>query len=122
MFPTVFRRAYRRELLLLCICSVFFFLGLLLVTEGGLYFLQLFDHYVCSGNNLFLLSVCQSIAIGWIYGADRLFDNIEDMIGYRPCFIMKYFWLYITPTVCLVSEIFSLNSLNSTNMCSLMYL
>lgn len=33
MFPTVFRRAYRRELLLLCLCSVCFFLGLLLVTE-----------------------------------------------------------------------------------------
>lgn len=36
--------------------------------QGGLYFLQLFDHYVCSGNNLLLLSVCQSIGIGWIYG------------------------------------------------------
>uniref|UniRef100_A0A3B4YN68 Transporter n=1 Tax=Seriola lalandi dorsalis TaxID=1841481 RepID=A0A3B4YN68_SERLL len=108
MFPTVFRRAYRRELLLLCLCSVCFFLGLLLVTEGGLYFLQLFDHYVCSGNNLLLLSVCQTIAIGWIYGADRLFDNIEDMIGYRPWPIMKYCWLYITPAVCLGTFIFSL--------------
>ncbi|KAI4827652.1 hypothetical protein KUCAC02_031035 [Chaenocephalus aceratus] len=68
MFPTVFRRAYRRELLLLCLCTICFFLGLLLVTEGGLYFLQLFDHYVCSGSNLLLLSVFQSIAIGWIYG------------------------------------------------------
>ena len=38
------------------------------VFQGGLYFLQLFDHYVCSGNNLLLLSVFQSIAIGWIYG------------------------------------------------------
>ncbi|KAM9361886.1 sodium- and chloride-dependent GABA transporter 2-like [Symphorus nematophorus] len=107
MFPTVFRRAYRRELLLLCLCAVCFFLGLLLVTEGGLYFLQLFDHYVCSGNNLLLLSVCQSIAIGWIYGADRLYDNIEDMIGYRPWPLMKYCWLYITPTVCLGTFIFS---------------
>ncbi|XP_068450306.1 sodium- and chloride-dependent GABA transporter 2-like [Clinocottus analis] len=108
MFPTVFRRAYRRELLLLCLCSVFFFLGLLLVSEGGLYFLQLFDHYVCSGNNLLLLSVFQSIAIGWIYGANRLFDNIEDMVGYRPGCLMKYCWLYITPTVCLSTFIFSL--------------
>uniref|UniRef100_A0A674DRM9 Transporter n=1 Tax=Salmo trutta TaxID=8032 RepID=A0A674DRM9_SALTR len=108
MFPTVFRRGYRRELLLLCLCSVCFFLGLLLVTEGGLYFLQLFDHYVCSGNNLLLLSVCQSIAIGWIYGVDRLYDNIEDMIGYRPWPVIKYCWLYVTPTVCLGTFIFSL--------------
>ncbi|XP_028430646.1 sodium- and chloride-dependent GABA transporter 2 isoform X1 [Perca flavescens] len=107
MFPTLFRRAYRRELLLLCLCSVCFLLGLLLVTEGGLYFLQLFDHYVCSGNNLLLLSVCQSIAIGGIYGADRLYDNIEDMVGYRPWPMMKYCWLYITPTVCLGTFVFS---------------
>ncbi|XP_063071111.1 sodium- and chloride-dependent GABA transporter 2-like [Engraulis encrasicolus] len=101
MFPTVFRRGYRRELLLLGLCTVCFLLGLLLVTEGGLYFLQLFDHYVCSGNNLLLLSVCQSIAIGWIYGADRLYDNIEDMIGYRMGPYMKYCWLYVTPIVCM---------------------
>ncbi|CAL8335510.1 unnamed protein product [Merluccius merluccius] len=108
MFPTVFRRGYRRELLLLCLCTVCFLLGLLLVTEGGLYFLQLFDHYVCSGNNLLLLSVCQSIAIGWIYGADRFYDDIEDMIGYRPWPVMKYCWLYVTPAVCLGTFIFSL--------------
>uniref|UniRef100_A0A674MAB1 Transporter n=1 Tax=Takifugu rubripes TaxID=31033 RepID=A0A674MAB1_TAKRU len=101
MFPTVFRKGYRRELLLLGLCSVCFFLGLLLVTEGGLYFLQLFDHYVCSGNNLLLLSVLQSIGIGWIYGADRLYDNIEKMIGYRPSSFIKICWLYITPTVCM---------------------
>ncbi|XP_056463377.1 sodium- and chloride-dependent GABA transporter 2-like [Gadus chalcogrammus] len=107
MFPNVFRRGYRRELLLFFICTVCLLLGLLLVTEGGLYFLQLFDHYVCSGNNLLLLSVCQSIAIGWIYGADNFYDDIEDMIGYRPWPVMKYCWLYLTPAVCLGTFIFS---------------
>ncbi|KAF0034868.1 hypothetical protein F2P81_012626 [Scophthalmus maximus] len=108
MFPTVFRRAYRRELLLLGLCCVCFFLGLLLVTEGGLYFLQLFDHYVCSGNNLLLLSVCQSIAIGWIYGAERFCNNIEDMIGYKPLSLIKYCWLYVTPLVCSGTLVFLL--------------
>lgn len=37
-------------------------------------------------------------------GADRLYDNIEDMIGYRPWPLMKHCWLYVTPAVCLVSE------------------
>lgn len=37
-------------------------------------------------------------------GADRLYDNIEDMIGYRPWPLMKICWLYITPAVCLVSR------------------
>lgn len=39
-------------------------------------------------------------------GADRLFDNIEDMIGYRPRPLMKFCWLYVTPSVCLVSRLF----------------
>lgn len=36
-------------------------------------------------------------------GADRLYDNIHDMIGYRPWSYMKYCWKYLTPAVCTVS-------------------
>lgn len=35
-------------------------------------------------------------------GAERFYDNIEDMIGYRPWPIIKYCWLFITPAVCMV--------------------
>ena len=38
-----------------------------------------------------------------IAGADRFYDNIEDMIGYRPSPVIKYCWLYFTPATCLVS-------------------
>lgn len=37
-------------------------------------------------------------------GADRLYENIVDMIGYRPLTLMKYCWKYVTPIVCLVSK------------------
>uniref|UniRef100_A0AAX7W7R3 Transporter n=1 Tax=Astatotilapia calliptera TaxID=8154 RepID=A0AAX7W7R3_ASTCA len=47
-------------------------------------------------------------SIGWIYGADRLYDNIEDMIGYRPWPLMKHCWLYVTPAVCLGTFVFSI--------------
>lgn len=36
-------------------------------------------------------------------GAERFYDNIEDMIGYRPWPVIKYCWLFITPAVCTVS-------------------
>lgn len=36
-------------------------------------------------------------------GADRFYDNIEDMIGYRPGPYIKYCWLYLTPATCIVS-------------------
>lgn len=35
-------------------------------------------------------------------GAERFYNNIEDMIGYRPWPIIKYCWLFITPAVCMV--------------------
>uniref|UniRef100_A0A6Q2YJG7 Transporter n=1 Tax=Esox lucius TaxID=8010 RepID=A0A6Q2YJG7_ESOLU len=84
VFPNVIRKGRRREILLLLFCCLFYLTGLVMVTEGGLYIIQLFDHYVCSGTTLLLLSICQSLSIGWIYGAERFCDNIEDMIGYKP--------------------------------------
>uniref|UniRef100_A0AAY4AE41 Transporter n=1 Tax=Denticeps clupeoides TaxID=299321 RepID=A0AAY4AE41_9TELE len=103
MFPSILQHGYRRELLLLSVCSCCFLLGLFMVTEGGPYIIQLFDHYVCSGATLLFLAICQSVAIGWVYGADRFYENIEDMIGYRPRPLMKYCWRYVTPTICTVS-------------------
>uniref|UniRef100_W5N4H1 Transporter n=1 Tax=Lepisosteus oculatus TaxID=7918 RepID=W5N4H1_LEPOC len=108
LFPGVLRRGHGRQLLLLLLCGACFLLGLLMVTEGGLYLFQIFDFYSCSGFVLLFISVCQSLAIGWVYGADRLYDNIEDMIGYRPRPLIKYCWLYITPVVCTGTFIFSL--------------
>ncbi|XP_072230715.1 sodium- and chloride-dependent GABA transporter 2-like [Leuresthes tenuis] len=107
-FPTYLRRGYRREVTLLIICCFCCLLGLPLVTEGGIYLLQLLDHHVCSGTTLLLLTFCQSVSIGWVYGADRFYDNITDMIGYRPLPFMKYCWCYVTPFICFGTFIFSI--------------
>ncbi|KAK1882402.1 Sodium- and chloride-dependent GABA transporter 2 [Dissostichus eleginoides] len=107
LFPAL-RRGYRRELVLLAICSTCCIMGLSLVTEGGMYLLQLLDHHVCSGTTLLLLSFGQSVSIAWVYGADRFYGNITDMIGYRPFPFMKYCWRYITPLFCFGTFIFSI--------------
>ncbi|XP_062288512.1 sodium- and chloride-dependent GABA transporter 2-like [Scomber scombrus] len=108
LFPIYLRQGFRRELLLLAICCTSCTLGLTLVTEGGMYLLQLLDHHVCSGTTILLLSLCQSISIAWVYGAERFYGNITDMIGYRPHPLMMYCWRYITPIVCFGTFIFSL--------------
>ncbi|PWA23076.1 hypothetical protein CCH79_00002459 [Gambusia affinis] len=107
-FPSYLHQGYRRELLLLVMSCIFCMLGFLLVTEGGIYLLQLLDHHVCSGSTLLILSFCQSVSIGWVYGADRFNDNIKEMIGYHPFPFMKYCWQYITPLVCFGTFIFSI--------------
>ncbi|XP_078480175.1 sodium- and chloride-dependent betaine transporter-like, partial [Lampetra planeri] len=108
LFPTHLRKGFRRELLLLVICCTCCLLGLSLVTEGGMYLLQLLDHHVCSGTTVLLLSLFESVSIGWVYGADRFYGNINDMIGYRPFPLMKYCWRYITPLIIFCTFIFSI--------------
>uniref|UniRef100_A0A8C8BRE2 Transporter n=1 Tax=Oncorhynchus tshawytscha TaxID=74940 RepID=A0A8C8BRE2_ONCTS len=49
------------------------------------------------------------ISVGSFFiSADRLYDNIEDMIGYRPLPIIKYCLKYVTPVICTVTFVFSL--------------
>ncbi|KAL7408421.1 hypothetical protein ABVT39_023242 [Epinephelus coioides] len=108
MNPSFFHVGHRRKFLLLAICVVSFFIGLVMVTEGGLYIFQLFDYYACSGMTLLLFAILQSSCIGWIYGADRFYENIEDMIGYKPLPLIKYCLKYVTPVICLGTFIFSL--------------
>ncbi|KAL0978146.1 hypothetical protein UPYG_G00166730 [Umbra pygmaea] len=104
MYPSFFHVGHlRKKILLLGISVCSFLVGLLMVTEGGLYVFQLFDYYACSGMTLLVFAILQAVCVGWCYGADRLYDNVEDMIGYRPCSFMKYCWMYITPFTCIVS-------------------
>ncbi|XP_061606848.1 sodium- and chloride-dependent GABA transporter 2-like [Phyllopteryx taeniolatus] len=107
LYPSYLRQGYRRELVLLAICTVSCLLGLSLVTEGGMYLLQLVDFYICSGTTLLLLSICQSVSIAWVYGAERFYGNITDMIGYRPGPLMKLCWCYFTPCLCFGTFMFS---------------
>ncbi|XP_077459435.1 sodium- and chloride-dependent GABA transporter 2-like [Stigmatopora argus] len=106
--PSFFHVGHRRKLLLLLISVCCFFIGLVMVTEGGLYIFQLFDYYACSGMTLLLFAILQSVCIGWVYGGDRFYDNIEDMIGYRPFPLIKLCLKYVTPVICMGTFIFSL--------------
>uniref|UniRef100_A0A8C1J3W3 Transporter n=1 Tax=Cyprinus carpio TaxID=7962 RepID=A0A8C1J3W3_CYPCA len=99
MYPTFFRQKNRRE----------FINGLCLsVCQGGMYVFQLFDYYAASGMCLLFVAIFETVCIAWIYGANRFYDNIEDMIGYRPGPYIKYCWLFFTPATCFGTFAFSL--------------
>uniref|UniRef100_A0A8C7CM40 Transporter n=1 Tax=Oncorhynchus kisutch TaxID=8019 RepID=A0A8C7CM40_ONCKI len=108
MYPKTFRRKNRRELFILAVAIFSFLMGLIMLTEGGMYVFQLFDYYAASGMCLLFVAVFETVCIAWIYGADRFYDNIEDMIGYRPGPIIKYCWMFFTPATCLGTFAFSL--------------
>uniref|UniRef100_A0A8C5CDN8 Transporter n=1 Tax=Gadus morhua TaxID=8049 RepID=A0A8C5CDN8_GADMO len=108
LFPKVLRKAGRRELLLLLFCFVCFCSQLVMVTEGGMFVFQLFDYYACNGACILCLCVFEAFALGWIFGAERMYDIIEDMTGVRPNWFFKQCWRYLTPLVSLVSFIYSM--------------
>ncbi|KAG7455860.1 hypothetical protein MATL_G00245540 [Megalops atlanticus] len=108
MFPSVFRRNNRRELFILAVAVVSYLMGLIMLTEGGMYIFQLFDYYAASGMCLLFVAIFETVCIAWVYGADRYYDNIEDMIGYRPGPLIKYCWLFFTPATCIGTFAFSL--------------
>ncbi|XP_041796659.1 sodium- and chloride-dependent GABA transporter 2-like [Chelmon rostratus] len=108
MFPTAMRKTGRRERLLLLFCLICFLSQLVMITEGGMYVFQLFDYYACNGACILFLCVFESLAIGWLFGAERLCGIIKDMTGVYANPFFKVCWLYLTPLVSLGSFICSL--------------
>nr|XP_015814941.2 sodium- and chloride-dependent GABA transporter 2 isoform X1 [Nothobranchius furzeri] len=108
LFPHRLRRPGVREILVLVIAVVCFLLGLPFVTEGGITIFGLVDTFGPSGNSLLLIACVETIVVSWIYGADRFYDNIEDMIGYRPSPVLKYCWMFVTPIICVLTMLYNL--------------
>ncbi|XP_037122869.1 sodium- and chloride-dependent GABA transporter 2-like [Syngnathus acus] len=108
VFPRVLRRPGRRECFLLLFCLTCFFLQLVMITEGGMYVFQIFDYYACNGTCVLFLCAFQTLAVGWIFGAERLCSIITDMTGERVNPFFKICWRYLTPLVTLGSFIYSL--------------
>jgi neurotransmitter:Na+ symporter, NSS family len=94
---TVFADRYSKadkKRIALAVCSVCFLLGVIFVTNAGLYFLDVFDHFV-TNFGLVLVGVFQCIAVGWVYGADKLRMYINSVsrfkIGRWWNFLIKWF-------------------------------
>ncbi|KAJ7380047.1 hypothetical protein OS493_010754 [Desmophyllum pertusum] len=106
LFPHHLRRGYRKEMFTAFICFVWFLIGLAMVTNGGMYVVQLFDAYSGSGTVLLVVVCCESIAIGWLYGRGRFYDGMESMIGFRINPWIGWCWCFFAPMFCLFIFIF----------------
>ncbi|GAA30788.2 Sodium- and chloride-dependent glycine transporter 2, variant 2 [Clonorchis sinensis] len=90
-FPRIVGK--HRMLLTLVVCFVEFLLGLILVTRAGFYYFELLDTYA-TAFSVVVIGFLESIVIGYLYGAQRLLDDIEWMIGpMRKA--TRYWWILL---------------------------
>ncbi|XP_069130315.1 sodium- and chloride-dependent glycine transporter 1-like [Argopecten irradians] len=108
-FPELLKN--KKALFTAFMCFLEFLLGIPCVMQGGVYVLQIMDWY-CSTFSLMILSLTECIVIGWIYGADRFYKDLEMMIGYQPCSWWKICWCFITPVLILFIWLFSVTQLS----------
>lgn len=112
LFPGRLRRPGAREILVLVIAGICFLLGLPFLTHGGIALFHIIDQYGPSGVTLLFIAGFETVAVAWIYGADRFLDNIKDMTGSAPFPVLKYCWLFVTPLLCGLLFLLELDNYN----------
>ncbi|XP_063751294.1 sodium- and chloride-dependent GABA transporter ine isoform X2 [Eleginops maclovinus] len=97
----------RKELFVLAVCGAATLVGIPCVMQVGIYVFQLMDHYTAIVSIMFL-AFFEVIAICWIYGVNRLSDNLEEMTGKRAHLFFRLCWLIVAPVLVGVILVFSI--------------
>ncbi|XP_014245066.1 sodium- and chloride-dependent taurine transporter-like [Cimex lectularius] len=107
LFPQYLRDSSNRKIFIAAVSFVSFLIGLLMVTNGGIYVFQLFDYYGASGMVLLWFCFFECIAVAYFYGMDKFYANVKEMVGYKLHIWFKICWKWLTPIVTMGILIFS---------------
>ncbi|XP_036596114.1 sodium- and chloride-dependent neutral and basic amino acid transporter B(0+) [Trichosurus vulpecula] len=108
LFPQVMKRL-RGPITLGC-CLILLLLGLVCVTQAGIYWVNLIDHF-CAGWGILIAAILEIIGIIWIYGGNRFIEDIEMMIGAKRWIFWLWWracWFFVTPLLLMTIFIWSL--------------
>ena len=81
---------------------IMFVLGIPMITNGGVYIFQLMDFYAASGMSLLWCVFFQTIAICWMFGGKKMYDCIEEMVGFRINWYWYICWMATAPAFMVV--------------------
>ncbi|XP_009884606.1 PREDICTED: LOW QUALITY PROTEIN: sodium- and chloride-dependent glycine transporter 2 [Charadrius vociferus] len=95
-FPKYLRT--HKALFTLGCCVSFFIMGFPMITQGGMYMLQLVDTYAAS-YSLVIIAIFELVGVSYIYGLQRFCEDIEMMIGFQPSKFWRVCWAFVTPTI-----------------------
>jgi solute carrier family 6 amino acid transporter-like protein 5/7/9/14 len=101
--------AVRKKKMFVCmgICCCLYLLGLPMCTQAGTYWFEIMSYY-SGGWSLILIALVESMVFAWVYGASRLVDDIQLMVGFRLYPHWWFCWTFITPIFLLVIFIFNM--------------
>ncbi|XP_071791970.1 sodium- and chloride-dependent GABA transporter 1-like [Asterias amurensis] len=105
-----FQKGNRRPLFVLAVCASLCIAGLPMTFNGGMYIFQMIDTYAVSWFAILWATFFEAFVIGWVYGAERFYQNLEDMLGWRPNPYLKICWKFVTPVFTMGVLIFSVVS------------
>ncbi|XP_032083036.1 sodium- and chloride-dependent neutral and basic amino acid transporter B(0+) [Thamnophis elegans] len=108
IYPAVMKKM--RVFVTMGLCMLLFFLGLVCVTQAGIYWVNLVDHF-CAGWGILFAAILELVGICWIYGGNRFIQDIEMMIGKKSFLFWLWWracWFFITPCLLLAILIWSL--------------
>ncbi|XP_073845387.1 sodium-dependent nutrient amino acid transporter 1-like [Musca autumnalis] len=105
------RFPYLRHWMLATAMAVLGFLcGIIYMTPGGQFILNLVDFFGCSFIALFL-AIAELMTIAWIYGVKRLCQDIEFMLGVKTGLYWRICWALITPGLMFAVLVYTLITL-----------
>ncbi|KAM7343169.1 sodium-dependent nutrient amino acid transporter 1 [Cochliomyia hominivorax] len=87
-----------------------FLCGIVYMTPGGQFVLNLVDFFGCSFIALFL-AIAELVAVGWIYGVKRLCQDIEFMLGVKTSLYWRICWAIVTPGLMFAVLVYTLITL-----------
>ncbi|XP_063026754.1 sodium- and chloride-dependent neutral and basic amino acid transporter B(0+) [Melospiza melodia melodia] len=105
------------------VCAVLFLFGLVCVTQAGIYWVNLIDHF-CAGWGLLITASLEIIGVAYIYGGKRFIQDIEMMIGKKTNSFWlwwKICWFFITPVLLIAVLIWSLTTFSNPTYGSVKY-
>ncbi|XP_009088788.3 sodium- and chloride-dependent neutral and basic amino acid transporter B(0+) isoform X1 [Serinus canaria] len=119
--PNVMRQL--RVPITLGLCAVLFLLGLVCVTQAGIYWVNLIDHF-CAGWGILISGVLEVAGIVYIYGGKRFIEDIEMMIGKKSSSFWlwwKLCWFFLTPVLLMAILVWSLITFSNPTYGSVLY-
>lgn len=120
-FPNLRRNTFHKSLFLGILCFVFYLMGLLLVTDGGIYWFTLIDSFSTSFG-LIIITLFMCIGISFFYGVNQFCQDILDMICHCPPWcgkVLIYFkacWVFCTPFLLLFILIYIFLEMYNTSL------